>query len=264
MWSRHGGGGSRNGILWSSLEANLELTGGELMLVTWRSSCRSLWVCVCGLNASSHIKWRPEQAPAFPGGCWGPIAGCRDHHPQTWWWSWKDSLWGAAQPFGAFSLLCIPAVGRGSFPALVWSVALVVWGISLAVLRVRRCLFSCRSTLPWKCWHMLPRVLRTAIKLCRKPQAPERWGREMQREGSASSHITLRWSLASTGQLPLTSHLPHGLDFYEKVGGTQMAFDCHSRIQSGWAAVSILSREMKGVLCSPLSCLAFQVTETPN
>lgn len=34
----------------------------------------------------------------------------------------------------------------------------------------------------------------------------------------------------STGQL--TSHLPHGLDSYEKVGGTRMAFDCHSRIQS--------------------------------
>lgn len=34
-----------------------------------------------------------------------------------------------------------------------------------------------------------------------------------------------------TGQL--ISHLPHGLDSYEKVGGTRMAFDCHSRIQSG-------------------------------
>lgn len=50
---------------------------------------------------------------------------------------------------------------------------------------------------------------------------------------SATSHITLKWSLASTGQLPLTSHLPHGLDSYEKMGGTRMAFDCHSRIQSG-------------------------------
>ena len=151
---------------------------------------------VCGLNASSHIKRRPGQAPAFPGGCWGSIV-CRDHSPQTWGWSWKETLWGAAQPFGAFSVH--PCCRLGVLPH-----SDVI--CSLGGLRHRRgCAkggevpFFCRSTFPWKCWQVLPSVLRTAIKLCRKPQAPGRWGRKMQREGSASSRITLRWSLALQG-----------------------------------------------------------------
>lgn len=63
MWSCHGGGGSRNGVLWSIQEANLELTGRELILVTWRSSCPSIWV---GVWAQCLL---PHQAAAWAGPC---------------------------------------------------------------------------------------------------------------------------------------------------------------------------------------------------
>lgn len=207
------GKGSRSGILWSSQEANLELTGGKLMLVTWRSSCRSIWVAVC---VGSMLPPTSSGSLGRPCARWllGAHSGVQGS-PST------DLVMELEGPSVRSSpaiwnlFLCIPAVGGGPYP--LCGVICGLSGlriISLAMLRVGRCPFSCpphslgyAGTCSPKSWEQQSSY--------RKPQAPGRWGREMQREG-ATSHITLRWSLASTGQLPLTSHLPHGLILMKK------------------------------------------------